>query len=332
MRRSFFFVAAGVTALVTCSPVDPSELAPLSRRADTSCTAAADGFASLNGGTTGGAGGTVVTVSTQADLEKYAKASGKYIIKVKGKITISPKGTEIPISSDKTIHGLGATGEIFEGGFGLSSGVKNVIIRNLKIGNTYDGDPDGKTHDWDGIQADTANNIWVDHCIFERGADGLIDSRKDTNYLTVSNTIFRHHNKAFGIGWTDNVVAQITLHHSWFQNTTQRNPSADNIKYAHLYNNYLTDVTSYGHYARGKTAMRMENVYFKSTKNPVTRDDTATLAASGNTYSGTSGTIAGNSGTVFKATDYYKYTLDATANVPSIVQAEAGPKASICPS
>ncbi|KAJ4345392.1 uncharacterized protein N0V89_011522 [Didymosphaeria variabile] len=209
---------------------------------------------------------------------------------------------------------------------------KNVIIRNLRIGNTYNGDLDGKTHDWDGVQADTASNIWIDHCIFERGADGLIDSRKDTNYLTVSNTIFRHHNKAFGIAWTDSVVAQITLHHSWFQNTTQRNPSADNIKYAHLYNNYLTNVTSYCHYAPGKTAMCTEIVYFKNTKDPVARDDTATLAASGNPYSGTSGTIAGNSGTVSKAMEYYKYMLDATANVPSMVQAEAGPKASIYPS
>lgn len=78
--------------------------------------------------------------------------------------------------------------------------------------------------------------------------------------------------------------------------------------------------------------MRMENVYFKSVNNPVTADSTATLAASGNTYSSCTGTIASNSGTVFKATDFYMYTLDSTANVPSIVLAEAGPKASICTS
>jgi len=76
----------------------------------------------------------------------------------------------------------------------------------------------------------------------------------------------------------------------------------------------------------------MENVYFKNVKNPVTRDSTASLAVSGNTYSSCSGTIAAASGSVFKATDYYSYSLDATANVPSVVQAEAGPKASICTS
>jgi len=35
------------------------------------------GWASLNSGTKGGAGGTEVTVSTMADLQKYAKMTGK---------------------------------------------------------------------------------------------------------------------------------------------------------------------------------------------------------------------------------------------------------------
>ena len=42
-------------------------------------------------------------------------------------------GEELKVADDKTIIGVGATGEIYEGGFGLSN-VKNVIIRNLKIG------------------------------------------------------------------------------------------------------------------------------------------------------------------------------------------------------
>lgn len=148
------------------------------------CTDSADGFASLNGGTTGGTGGTVVTVNNQADLNTYATATGKYIIKVSGKITITPKGTEIRVASDKTIIGVGTTGEISEGGFFLN-GVRNVIIRNLRIGmyrsilsdllwgpvlmeitgNTYvPEDWEGKTQDWDAIQMDTASNVWIDHC------------------------------------------------------------------------------------------------------------------------------------------------------------------------
>lgn len=97
------------------------------------CTDAADGFASLNGGTTGGTGGTVITVKDQGELEKYASASGKYIIKIAGRITVSPKGKEIRVGSDKTIIGTSARAEIYQGGFFLDKS-KNVIIRNLRIG------------------------------------------------------------------------------------------------------------------------------------------------------------------------------------------------------
>ncbi|KAH6983526.1 pectin lyase fold/virulence factor [Ilyonectria sp. MPI-CAGE-AT-0026] len=164
------------------------------------CSGTPDGFASLNGGTTGGSGGEIVVVSTQEDLETYAAMEGKYVIKVSGVITITPKGKEVEVVSDKTIVGIGADAEINEGGFNLQN-VGNVIFRNIKIGNTYvEGDEEGKTQDWDGIQMDNCTNIWIDHVHLEHGGDGLIDSRKDTTFLTVSWTILRNHNKAFGIG------------------------------------------------------------------------------------------------------------------------------------
>ncbi|KAF3100219.1 hypothetical protein TWF569_007371 [Orbilia oligospora] len=323
--------AAVTTTAATRTTTASSAATTTSSSSNSNCQAAAHGFASLNGGTTGGNGGTVVVVNNWADLKKYATSSGKYVIKVSGKIVASPTGEEIKVANDKTIVGIGSTGEIYGGGFGLMN-VKNIIIRNLKIGNTYDGDWEGKTHDWDGIQSDTSSNIWVDHCIFERGADGLIDLRLDSNYITISHVTFRNHNKVLGIGWTDNVITQATIHHCYFQNVGQRNPSADNLKYAHMYNNYLNNATSYGHYSRGKTNMRVENCYFEKVRNPLQRDDTAVLVASGNTYVSCTGSTAANSGTAFNPSSFYSYTLDSTANVPNIVKSEAQPKASICPS
>ncbi|KAK1703654.1 pectate lyase Pel-34K [Colletotrichum lupini] len=299
----------------------------VTERQSSGCLASATGSASLNGGTTGGAGGTEVTVTTQADLEKYASASGKYVIKISGRITISPLGKEIKIASDKTVIGLGTTGELYQGGLGLN-GVRNIIIRNLKIGHTNLND--GVENDRDGVQADTVSNIWIDHCLFEDGGDGLVDLRKDTTYFTVSNNIFRNHDKTFGIGWTENVTARGTINHNWFDNTNQRNPSADNLAQAHLYNNYLYGVTSYGHYARGSTNARVENVFFENTKNPLTKDSGAVLNASGNTYKSCTGTTAANSGTSFDPKSLYSYTLTATADVPAYVKANAGPRASVC--
>ncbi|KAM0504683.1 hypothetical protein ACHAO3_004054 [Verticillium nonalfalfae] len=183
-------------------------------------------------------------------------------------------------------------------------------------------------NDYDGIQSDTTSNIWIDHCLLENGGDGLLDLRKDTTFFTVSNNIFRNHDKAFGIGWTENVVARGTIHHNWFDRTNQRNSSADNLAQCHLYNNYVLEVTSYGHYARGSTNARVENVYFESCRNPLTKDSGAILNASGNIYQAYTGTVAANSGTAFQPRDYYSYTLTATADVPSYVKANAGPRAS----
>ncbi|KAF4982171.1 hypothetical protein FZEAL_2148 [Fusarium zealandicum] len=294
------------------------------------CSGTPDGFASLNGGTTGGSGGKIVIVQTQKDLEKYAGEKGKLVIKVKGIITITPKGKEIEVTSDKTIVGIGANAEINQGGFILKS-QRNVIIRNIRIGNTYvDGDEDGKTQDFDGIQMDTCQNIWIDHVHLEHSGDGLIDSRKDTTFLTVSWTIIRNQNKAFGIGWTDNLIAEMTIHHNYFDHTTQRNPSVDNVKHAHMYNNYLVGQTSYGHYARGNTEMRLENCYFEDVKNPITADATAKLSASGSVFDGTSGNTAKNTGSVFDPKQFYAYKVDAAKDVPSIVRKGAGRQASIC--
>jgi pectate lyase len=101
--------------------------------ASAACTDIANGFASLNGGTKGGLGGTEVVVNNLDDLKKYASASGSHVIKVQGTITVTPFGSEIKVTSDKTIIGLGASATIDQGGFGMN-GAKNVIIRNLRIG------------------------------------------------------------------------------------------------------------------------------------------------------------------------------------------------------
>lgn len=100
--------------------------------ASAACDDVADGFASLNGGTTGGLGGTEVVVNNVDDLRTYASADGPYVIKVEGTITIDPAGEELAVSSDKTIIGVGDSAHIENGGFGIH-GVSNVIIRNLRI-------------------------------------------------------------------------------------------------------------------------------------------------------------------------------------------------------
>lgn len=292
-----------------------------------------DGFAAIAGknlsGTTGGAGGQKVTVSTLADLQKYAGAALPYVILVKGTINAMPKGTNINVASNKTIVGLGADATIYQGELHLIN-VNNVIIRNLTIRDSYvDGDYDGKTEDWDAIQVDSSHHIWIDHCLLTHNCDGLIDLRKACDYVTVSWVHFSNHNKAFGIGWTTETDFRTTIHHCWFDSTNQRNPSFD-MGIGHLYNNFIDKVTSYGNYSRGKARLVIENSVFSGVSNPLVVDTAAKLFVSGCQITNCKGTQSGNAATApFTPKTFYRYTLDETSQVKSIVTSGAGPKAAI---
>ncbi|MFH0179526.1 pectinesterase family protein [Streptomyces cacaoi] len=296
----------------------------------------AHGFASLAGGTTGGAGGQVVTVTDQASLARYAAAEEPYVIRVKGAVAVEPFGSDIVVTSNKTIIGVGDTGEIVHGELHLNPGTHNVIIRNLTIRDSYvEGDWDGKTTDFDAIQMDTVDHVWIDHNRFTHMGDGLLDIRKDSQYITVSANRFDHHNKAFGIGWTTDVLTQITIDHNWFTGTKQRNPSADNCAYAHLYNNYLSvqvadgdPVWTYGNWSRGHTKMVIENSYFDGIQHPYQADATAELVQRGSILRNTSGRTDAW-GTAFDPRDFYTYRLDPAAAVPALVTRFSGPQKQI---
>ncbi|MGW0561317.1 pectinesterase family protein [Streptomyces sp. NPDC003016] len=324
---------ATAAAAATAPPAAATGPAPSSHRAWSDTP---HGFASLDGGTTGGRGGKVVTVRNQADLAKYAGAEEPYIIRVAGTIAVEPFGSDIDVASDKTIVGVGNTAELVHGELHLDPGTHNVIIRNLTIRDSYvEGDWDGKTTDFDAIQMDSVHHVWIDHNRFTHMGDGLLDVRKDSEYITVSYNRFDHHNKAFGIGWTPHVKTQITIDHNWFSGTKQRNPSADNCAYAHLYNNYLSaqvadgdPVFSYGNWARGRTKMVIENSYYEDVQHPYQADATAELVQRGSVTENTTGRHDAW-GTAFEPRDFYPYRLDPAAAVPALVTEFSGPQKSI---
>ncbi|MGR6969665.1 pectinesterase family protein [Streptomyces cynarae] len=328
----------GLVAALSLGAVGEAHAAPVPQPVSTAdrWTDQPHGFASLAGGTTGGAGGKVVTVTDQASLAKYAAAEEPYVIRVKGSIAVEPFGSNIVVGSNKTIIGVGDTGEIVHGELHLDPGTHNVIIRNLTIRDSYvEGDWDGKTQDFDAIQMDTVDHVWIDHNRLTHMGDGLLDIRKDSQYITVSYNQFTHHNKAFGIGWTSNVQTQITIDHNWFTGTKQRNPSADNCAYAHLYNNYLSaqvadgdPVWTYGNWSRGRTRMVIENSYYDGVQHPYQADATAELVQRGSILKNTTGRHD-EWGTAFDPREFYDYRLDPAAAVPALVKRFSGPQRQI---
>lgn len=169
-------------------------------------TDAPPGWAASNGGTTGGAGGTEVTVTTMADLQKYAKMAGKYVIWVKG--TMGSYGTRgngnsdrVELSNDKSI--LGLPGAHIKGGFDLDK-VKNIVIRNLIVEGPGAVDNDGGTagegrQDAISIVNET-KNVWLDHLSVMDGEDGNTDITKASDFVTVSWTKFTYTDKSYASG------------------------------------------------------------------------------------------------------------------------------------
>ncbi len=290
----------------------------------------ATGFAStpsgeLPQGTTGGTGGDTVTVRTAADLARYAALAEPLTIFVRGSIDAVELGSMIEVAGDKTIVGLGDA-ELVGVGLFLDH-VDNVIIRNLTFRDSYvPGDWDGKSddNDNDGIRMDTSSHVWIDHNEFTRLGDGLVDVRKDSTAITLSWNFLHDHNKTVGVGWTDNVVTTITLHHNWFSNTYQRNGSIDNVAAGHLYNNWLQGQGQYGTMSRGASQLVVESsVYEHGEDAIVAKDEASRVHSIGNIFNDIRGR-KDDTGPTFDPLQHYAYQADPVEDVVEIVGAGAG--------
>ncbi|WP_022918930.1 pectinesterase family protein [Ruania albidiflava] len=288
---------------------------------------AAEPTADLPHGTTGGAGGPIVVAWDSESLARYAARSGPVTILVLGSIQVDPFGSMIDVSSDTTIVGVGRSGELVGGGLRLDT-VENVIVRNLTFRDSYiPGDWDGKSeeNDNDGIRVDTSTHVWIDHNEFARLGDGLVDVRKDSTNVTLSWNIFRDHNKAIGVGWTDNVLTTITMHHNWVTNTYQRNGSIDNVAAGHLYNNLFDGVGQYGTMARGGSQLLVESSVYRNAEDPlVEKGPDSRIEARDNQFENVRGRRDASGSTV-EPLEHYQYTADPVEQVERLVTRSAGP-------
>ena len=179
------------------------------------------GFATQNGGTTGGKGYSEVTVDNVSDLKSYAKAGNK-IIYVKPGTYMGP----VEVGSNVTIYGYqGAIIAQPSSGSAMKlSGSKNVIIRNLKFKGAGAHDDD----DEDCLQVNhESKNVWIDHVDVYDGHDGNLDITNASDYVTISWTKFSYTSASTGhqfsnlIGnsktkTSDRGHLNVTIHHTWW--------------------------------------------------------------------------------------------------------------------
>ncbi len=297
------------------------------------------GYATLAGGTTGGAGGTWVIASTGTAIQQAINNKGSEPLTIYVDGTITPGNSsglskiDIKDVRDVSILGLGS-GADFNG-----IGIKifragNVIIRNLKVHEVSIGDKDCISLEG------PVDHVWVDHCelynqfqgVGQNFYDGLFDLKAETDYVTFSWNYLHDSWKCSlsGSSESDTYPRRVTYHHNIYENINSRAPLFRSGQ-GHVYNNYYKDLASTAINSRINACVRIENNYFEDVNNPWVSAYSSVLGAVqtlGNTLVNSPFNYSGDINQPLSCTlsvPYsYSSTLNSTSGLPALLQQNAG--------
>lgn len=243
----------------------------------TACLDDPVGYASLGGGTSGGAGGTTVTVSTGDQL--MDALSGKddgtpLTIRVDGTINLSNTDAsklDIKDVNDVSVIGVGNRGVL--DGIGIKIWrANNIIVRNLTIRYVSEGAGDGIS-----IEG-PSSNIWIDHNTIYNSLDvdkdyydGLVDAKRDANNVSITYNHLHDSWKTALAGHSDNDSnnnRRITYAFNHWENTYSRTP-LNRFGDTHIYNNYYRNILDTGINSRMGAQVRIDNNVFEDSRNPI---------------------------------------------------------------
>ncbi|BAL87744.1 putative pectate lyase [Actinoplanes missouriensis 431] len=321
-------------------------------------TNVASGFASANGGTTGGAGGTTVRATTGTQIHealcKRAAVDTPIVIEVQGTInhgnTTKVTGDSCNTAADRielkgvsnvTIVGVGSGATFDQLGIHLRD-ARNIIVQNVTVKNVKkSGSPLSNGGDAIGMES-TVRNVWVDHVTLEasggesEGFDGLFDMKDDVQYVTLSYSVLRNSGRGglVGSSETDTGNSFITYHHNKYENIDSRTPLLRG-GVAHMFNNHYLKLNESGINSRAGAKAKVDNNYFEDSKDVLGTfytDAAGTWQTSGNvldnvTWSAKSAEYnpAGPAmASTTSVTVPYTFALDTAACVPTVIAQTAG--------
>jgi pectate lyase len=319
----------------------------------------------LDGGVTGGGASTPVVIDATASdalaqFTLYAtdKTPGPLTIVVNGMISIPPTpdggdagGEMIRVSSNKTVIGADTGSGFWGGGLGVTR-VSNVIIRNLVIGKP------NTDKVVDAIHIEQSHQIWIDHCdlsSFGSAAgssyDGLVDISDQSDFVTVSWTVYHDHVDTGLIGRSDSSAAaaedagkeHVTYDHDWFRNVT----TGPRIRFGtvHVLNSFFEGVTAYGIASTDGANVRIEASSFENVTLPGQADadfgpittvlDSPATAGYVDLVNNLPTASAMKNVITTQAVPWmppYIYTPDSASSVPTLLNYCAGPRQHLVPS
>lgn len=316
------------------------------------------GYATQNGGTTGGAGGQTVRATTgtaiHAALCGRASSSTPITIEVQGTInhgnTSKVSGAscntaagviELKGISNVTIIGVGSGAVFDQLGIHIRE-ARNIIIQNVTVRNVKkSGSPTSNGGDAIGMERNV-RNVWVDHTTLEasggesEGYDGLFDMKDNTQYVTLSYSTLRNSGRGGLVGSSESDVSNsfITYHHNRYENIDSRAPLLRGGT-AHMYNNHYVKLNESGINSRAGARAKVDNNYFEDSKDVLGTfytDAAGYWQVSGNTFDNVTWSApsqenrpAGpNPQSNTTVSIPYSYSLDTASCVPSIVSRTAG--------
>ncbi|MEU9160693.1 polysaccharide lyase family 1 protein [Streptomyces sp. NPDC048424] len=321
-------------------------------------TGSATGYATQNGGTTGGAGGQTVRATTgtaiHAALCARPSTSTPLVIEVEGTInhgnTAKVSGTgcntadgviELKQISNVTIVGVGGGALFDQLGIHIRES-SNIIIQNVTVRNVKkSGSPTSNGGDAIGMESDV-RNVWVDHVSLEasggesEGFDGLFDMKDNTQYVTLSYSTLRNSGRGGLVGSSESDLSNgfITYHHNLYENIDSRAPLLRGGT-AHIYNNHYVSLNESGINSRAGARAKVDNNYFEDSKDVIGTfytDAAGYWQVSGNIFDnvtwsspGTDNNPAGpNPQSNTTVAIPYGYSLDNASCVPAVVSQTAG--------
>jgi len=311
-----------------------------------SCAAAnrVQGFASIDGGTTGGAGGNSVTVRTGAELVAVLKEKRKDTTP----LTIYVDGTLTPANSDgaaqfdvkdmENVSIIGVGRNALLDGIGINiARANNVIVRNLTVRYNRIGQKDGVS-----IQG-TSHHVWIDHneiynslSVDKDYYDELVSGKDEIDNVTVSYNYLHDSWKTSLWGSSDSNAYErrITFLGNHWQNVNSRLPLF-RFGQAHVANNYYENILDTGINARMGARIRIDGNYFENAHNPIVSFYSAALGywdAKDNVFQNVTwqedagnGVVAGpNVGPTIPYKPAYGYSLVPAADAKAYVLNNAG--------
>ncbi|WP_192340762.1 polysaccharide lyase family 1 protein [Streptomyces sp. VITNK9] len=318
----------------------------------------ATGYATQNGGTTGGAGGQTVRATTGTQIHQAlcgrASSSTPITIQVEGTInhgnTTKVSGDSCSTAADRielkqisnvTIVGVGGGAVFDQLGIHIRES-SNIIIQNVTVRNVKkSGSPTSNGGDAIGMESGV-RNVWVDHTTLEasggesEGYDGLFDMKDDTQYVTLSYSTLRNSGRGglIGSSESDRSNGYVTFHHNLYENIDSRAPLLRG-GIAHMYNNHYKSLNESGINSRAGAKAKVDNNYFEDSKDVLGTfytDQAGTWQVSGNIYDnvtwsereGDNNPAGPNPTSNTSVSIPYSYDLDAADCVPSVVSQTAG--------